>query len=55
MARLTDKQRNELYQLWLTGQFTIYHLGQQYGISQATVSNILSKFLKQKQQQNEQH
>lgn len=53
MNRLTDIQREELFEAWLSGTYTIYQLGQIYNVSQSTVSNIISKKLKQKQQQNE--
>ncbi|WP_156167673.1 hypothetical protein [Sphingobacterium sp. Ag1] len=55
MNRLTDKQRDELFEAWLSGTYTIYHLGQIYNVSQSTVSNIISKKLKQKQNEHNQH
>ena len=52
MARLTDPEKDHLFAKWLKGVYTIYQLGQLYNVSQATVSNIISKKLT-KQQQNE--
>lgn len=50
MARLTDPEKDQLFAQWLKGDFTIYQLGQLYNVSQSTVSNIISKKLTKKQQ-----
>lgn len=48
MAKLTNEQKNKLYKDWLTGNFSLFQLANQYGISQATVSNLIGKKLKSK-------
>lgn len=48
MAKLTNEQKDKLYKDWLTGNFSLYQLANQYGVSQATVSNLIGKKLKKK-------
>ncbi len=46
--KLTDNDRAKIYGEWLTGGYTLYQLSQRYNVSQATVSNIISKKLNNK-------
>lgn len=48
MAKLTNKQKDKMYKDWLTGEFSLYLLANMYGVSQATISNLIGKKLKKK-------
>lgn len=50
MAKLTNEQKDKLYKDWLSGNFSLNQLANQYGVSQATVSNLIGKKLKKKLQ-----
>lgn len=48
MAWLSDAQKDKIYKDWLTGKYSLYQLANMYGVSQATVSNIIGKKLTKK-------
>lgn len=48
MARLTNKQRDELFKTWLTGKYSGKELALKYNVSETLVSVIVKKKLKKK-------